>query len=147
MDRDTLAPYSAQRGLGAKPKGQPLGFSGPVSTIQSIRRTQCWFDIFVHSLYQNPAFGGFDDFSDFVESASCETSKSCQKFTRGSNPCRGAKCRGLYANHGLTPKPQLSKSRAGELGDLARRLGSELAAFGLIAGLLQDQDTSAPNCP
>src|SRR5260370_38929340 len=39
-------------------------------------------------LYQIPAFGAFDDFSDFLESISCETSKSCQ--VRGSNPCRGA---------------------------------------------------------
>src|SRR5262249_8932575 len=47
---------------------------------------------FVHFLYQIPAFGAFDDFSDFLESISCETSKSCQ--VRGSNPCRGAKPRG-----------------------------------------------------
>jgi hypothetical protein len=39
-----------------------------------------------------PAFCAFDDFSDFVESISCETSKSCQ--VRGSNPCRGATCSG-----------------------------------------------------
>ena len=37
-------------------------------------------------LYQDPAFEAFDDFSDFVESISCETSESCQ--VRGSNPCR-----------------------------------------------------------
>jgi len=43
---------------------------------------------FVPILYQNPAFDAFDDFSDFVESISCETSKSCQ--VRGSSPCRGA---------------------------------------------------------
>jgi hypothetical protein len=41
---------------------------------------------FVPILYQNPAFDAFDDFSDFVESISCETSKSCQ--VRGSNPCQ-----------------------------------------------------------
>jgi hypothetical protein len=29
-------------------------------------------------LYQIPAFGAFHDFSDFVESVSCETSESCQ---------------------------------------------------------------------
>ena len=49
--------------------------------------------VFVHFLYQNRAFGAFDDFSDFVESVSCETSKSCQ--VRGSNPCRGATCLGV----------------------------------------------------
>src|SRR6266852_9207021 len=37
-------------------------------------------------LYQIPAFGAFDDLSDFLGSISCETSKSCQ--VRGSNPCR-----------------------------------------------------------
>ena len=42
--------------------------------------------IFVHFLYQMPAFDAFDDFYDFVESITCETSKSCQ--VRGSNPCR-----------------------------------------------------------
>ena len=45
-------------------------------------------NFFVHFLYRDPAFEAFDDFSDFVESISCETSKSCQ--VRGSNPCRGA---------------------------------------------------------
>ena len=44
--------------------------------------------IFVPILYRYPAFEAFDDFSDFVESISYETSKSCQ--VRGSNPCRGA---------------------------------------------------------
>jgi hypothetical protein len=34
-------------------------------------------------------FEAFDNFSDFVESVTCETSKICQ--VRGSNPCRGAK--------------------------------------------------------
>ena len=43
---------------------------------------------FAPFLYQNPAFDAFDDFSDFVESISCETSKSCQ--VRGSSPRRGA---------------------------------------------------------
>ena len=42
---------------------------------------------FVPILYQMPAFGAFDGFSDFVESISCETSESCQG--RGSNPCPG----------------------------------------------------------
>src|ERR1700685_472733 len=44
--------------------------------------------LFVPILYQDPAFDAFDDFSDFVESISCEPSESCQ--VRGSNPCRGA---------------------------------------------------------
>jgi hypothetical protein len=44
--------------------------------------------VFVPILYRNPAFEAFEDFSDFVESISCETSESCQ--VRGSNPCRGA---------------------------------------------------------
>jgi hypothetical protein len=44
--------------------------------------------LFVPILYQIPAFEAFDDFSDFLESISCETSKTCQ--VRGSNPCRGA---------------------------------------------------------
>jgi hypothetical protein len=39
-------------------------------------------------LYRGLAFEAFDDFSDFLESISCETLKSCQD--RGSNPCRGA---------------------------------------------------------
>jgi hypothetical protein len=43
---------------------------------------------FVPILYRNHAFEAFDDFSDFVESTSCEPSESCQ--VRGSNPCRGA---------------------------------------------------------
>jgi hypothetical protein len=43
--------------------------------------------IFVHFLYQKPAFEAFD-VSDFLKSTSCETSKTCQ--VRGSNPCRGA---------------------------------------------------------
>src|SRR5215831_7972562 len=37
-------------------------------------------------LYHEPAFEAFDDFSDFLESISCETSKTCQ--VRGSNPCQ-----------------------------------------------------------
>ena len=48
-----------------------------------------WEKYFVPILYCGPAFEAFDDFSDFVESISCETSKTCQD--RGSNPCRGAK--------------------------------------------------------
>ena len=43
---------------------------------------------FVPILYREVAFEAFDDFSDFLESISYETSKSCQ--VRGSNPCRGA---------------------------------------------------------
>jgi hypothetical protein len=43
---------------------------------------------FVHFLYQIPAFDALDDFYDFLESITYETSKSCQ--VRGSNPCRGA---------------------------------------------------------
>jgi len=43
---------------------------------------------FVHFLYRQRDFDAFDDFSDFVESISCEASESCQ--VRGSNPCRGA---------------------------------------------------------
>jgi hypothetical protein len=35
-------------------------------------------DYFVPILYQDPAFEALDDFSDFVESISCETSKTCQ---------------------------------------------------------------------
>jgi hypothetical protein len=35
-------------------------------------------NVFVPILYQMPAFEAFDDFSDFLESASCVTSKSCQ---------------------------------------------------------------------
>ena len=38
-------------------------------------------------LYRWLDFEAFDDFGDFVESISCETSESCQ--VRGSNPCRG----------------------------------------------------------
>jgi hypothetical protein len=34
--------------------------------------------IFVHFLYQIPAFDAFDDFNDFLESITCGTSKSCQ---------------------------------------------------------------------
>ena len=44
---------------------------------------------FVPILYRKPAFGAFDDFSDFVESVSYGASESCQ--VRGSKPCRGAK--------------------------------------------------------
>ena len=47
-----------------------------------------WEKKFVPILYQNPAFGTSDDFSDFVESISCETSKTCQ--VRGSSRRRGA---------------------------------------------------------
>ena|SRR5579871_227965 len=35
-------------------------------------------NIFVPILYQDHAFEAFDDFDDFLESISCETSKSCQ---------------------------------------------------------------------
>ena len=62
-----------------------------VSTQFFYRKHECdeqQAQIFVHFLYQDPAFGAFDDFDDFVESISCESSKSCQ--VRGSNPCRGA---------------------------------------------------------
>ena len=34
--------------------------------------------LFVHFLYQGPAFDAFDNFSNFLESISCETSKTCQ---------------------------------------------------------------------
>jgi len=40
--------------------------------------------LFVPILYQNPAFDAFDDFSDFLESITCEISKVCQ--VRGSIP-------------------------------------------------------------
>ena len=30
-------------------------------------------EIFVHFLYQDPAFDAFDDFSDFLESITCES--------------------------------------------------------------------------
>jgi hypothetical protein len=46
-------------------------------------------NIFVHFLYQMPAFGAFDDSDEFLESTTSKISKSCQ--VRGSNPCRGAK--------------------------------------------------------
>jgi hypothetical protein len=36
-------------------------------------------------LYRDRDFEAFDDFSDFLESISCESSESCQ--VRGSNPC------------------------------------------------------------
>jgi hypothetical protein len=39
---------------------------------------------FVPILYQEPAFDAFDDFSDFLESISCETSKIWQ--VRGLKP-------------------------------------------------------------
>jgi hypothetical protein len=45
--------------------------------------------IFVPVLYRNPALEAFGDFSNFVESVSYETSKTCQVL--GSSPCRGAK--------------------------------------------------------
>src|SRR6266436_8065960 len=45
-------------------------------------------NIFVPILYRYPAFDALDDFSDFLESITCEASKTCQ--VRGSNPCRGA---------------------------------------------------------
>ena len=45
--------------------------------------------LFVPILYQMPAFGAFEDFYDFLESITCEASKTCQ--VCGSNPCRGAK--------------------------------------------------------
>jgi hypothetical protein len=54
---------------------------------------------FVLILYRNPAFGAFDDFSDFVESISCEVSESCQ--VRGSNPCRGATSSASNSGHGF----------------------------------------------
>ena len=41
--------------------------------------------VFVHFLYEEPAFDYFDD---FVESITSKTSKSCQ--VRGSNPCPGS---------------------------------------------------------
>jgi len=43
---------------------------------------------FVHFLYRERDFGAFDVFNDFVESISCETSKSCQ--VRGSSPPPGS---------------------------------------------------------
>src|SRR5882762_7335310 len=45
-------------------------------------------NIFVPILYRYPAFDALDDFRDFLESITCEASKTCQ--VRGSNPCRGA---------------------------------------------------------
>jgi hypothetical protein len=45
-------------------------------------------------LYRELALEAFDDFSDFLESISCETLKSCQG--RGSNPCRGATVKQRY---------------------------------------------------
>jgi hypothetical protein len=44
-------------------------------TLKNLLRRKKYF---VPILYQIPAFGAFDDFSDFLESKSCETSKSCQ---------------------------------------------------------------------
>src|SRR6267154_4987657 len=46
-------------------------------------------NIFVPILYRYPAFDALDDFRDFLESITCEASKTCQ--VRGSNPCRGAR--------------------------------------------------------
>jgi hypothetical protein len=58
--------------------------------------------IFVPILYRDPAFDAFDDFSDIVESISCEGSESCQ--VRGSNPCRGANSQNwLFSRFPLLP--------------------------------------------
>jgi hypothetical protein len=46
-------------------------------------------------LYHNPAFGAFDDFSDFVESISCETSKACQVRGSSKGTWRAAQLRGM----------------------------------------------------
>ena len=44
--------------------------------------------IFCTDFVPRPAFEAFDDFSDFVESPSCEFSESCQvRSPVGSNPC------------------------------------------------------------
>ena len=44
--------------------------------------------IFCTDFVPRPAFEAFDDFSDFVESTSCEFSESCQvRSPVGSNPC------------------------------------------------------------
>src|SRR6266478_7276757 len=45
-------------------------------------------NIFVPILYRYPAFDALDDFRDFLESITCEASKTCQ--VRGSTPCREA---------------------------------------------------------
>jgi len=50
-------------------------------------------------MYRYPAFEAFDDFSDFVESASRETSRSFQ--VRGPNPCRGAIAKQFYPLHSV----------------------------------------------
>ena len=44
-------------------------------------------------MYQIPAFDAFDDFTSFVESISCEASKTCQ--VRGSIPFAAMNLYGL----------------------------------------------------
>jgi hypothetical protein len=80
---------------------------------------------FVPILYLVHDFGAFGDFSDFLESISCKTSKSCQ--VRGSNPCRGATNFNTEKLNGLT-LPYLI--------DLSVRIhgGVSIAEFSLTAG-------------
>ena len=76
--------------------GPPLNDPAPVvdfvrSLGRQLPRTAApegWVKRIVPYFYRDPAFEVFDDFSDFLESVSCETSKSCQ--VRGSGLCRGS---------------------------------------------------------
>lgn len=52
----------------------------PVGSLVDANRDRIRGKYFVPILYREPAFEGFDDFSDFVGSISCETSETI-KFT------------------------------------------------------------------
>src|SRR5580692_2046230 len=66
-------------------------------------------------LYRDRDFEAFDDFSDFVESISCESSESCQ--VRGLNPCRRATCFGAET---LSPLVHRKSGRAANYARLKR---------------------------
>ena len=79
-------------------KSSPFRHESFASTVPKARRAAN--NILYRFCTRCLLFEAFDDFSDFVESISCETSKSCQ--VRGSNPCRGA-----TLSHVRTDVPEL----------------------------------------
>ena len=86
--------------------GFDLGSNGPGLVLKS-RFEWHWGKVrhpmrmkIVPILHRAPAFEALDDFSDFVESVSCETSKICQ--VRGSSPARSMKIAASRASRRCT---------------------------------------------
>lgn len=84
-------------------------------------------------LSRNTALEAFDDFSDFLESISRETSKICQ--VRGSNPCRGGTGNRRF-NSELCGQPQFNTRTRGRTVMSFRVDDGEVAPMRVVWGVV-----------